>query len=208
MQYIQEAFEQLKALEKAEIKQRLHEASDSDTNKTLDDIRHSSQKYSSAGTSINSAKLPAVFKMVKFKPNTINLDYGGGKFDNAVEFLAKQGVTSLVYDPFNRTTEHNSKVLNMIRKAGGADTATLSNVLNVIAEEEIRIEVLENIKKLLKPSGILYITVYEGKGNNEGGESQKGQSFQLNRKTADYLEEIQRVFPNASRKGKLIVATK
>lgn len=40
----------------------------------------------------------------------------------------------------------------------------------------------------------------DGKTNKSG--------YQLNKKTADYLEEIQQIFPNAKRKGKLIMATK
>ena len=34
-----------------------------------DDFVSDEQEFSSAATSINSSKLPAVFKMVKFKPN-------------------------------------------------------------------------------------------------------------------------------------------
>lgn len=60
----------------------------------------------------------------------------------------------------------------------------------------------ENISKLVKSGGTVYITVYEGKGNNAEGPTKSG--YQLNRKTADYLEEIQQVFPDAKRKGKLI----
>ena len=102
-----------------------------------DDISISDQKYSSANTSINSSKLPTIFSLVDFKPNTINLDYGGGKFDNAVEFLAQKDVKNLIFDPYNRSSAHNQEVLKEIRDNGGADTATLSNVLNVIQEKEI-----------------------------------------------------------------------
>ena len=169
-----------------------------------DDINVSDQKYSSANTSINSSKLPVIFSLIDFKPNTVNLDYGGGKFDNATEFLAQKDVKNLIFDPYNRSSAHNQEMLKEIRDNGGADTATLSNVLNVIQEKEIRKEVLENIKKLLKPSGTLYITVYEGKGNSEESETKAG--YQLNRKTADYIDESAEVFPTVSRKGKLIIA--
>lgn len=165
------------------------------------------QEYSSADTSINSGKLPAVFNMVTFKSGSINLDYGGGKFDNAAAYLSeKYDATNLVYDPYNRSAKHNSEVIKQIRANGGADTATCSNVLNVIQEESARIKVLENIKKLVKPSGEVYITVYEGNGSGQGKVTQNNKSYQLNKKTADYLEEIQSVFPDAARKGKLIIA--
>lgn len=183
------------------------------TNRYLDDeleedfeISDTNQKYTSAATSINSSKLPAIFKMINLPSGTINLDFGGGRFDNVAEYYADKGVTNLVYDPYNRSSEHNSNVLNQIKKNGGADSVTCSNVLNVIAEPEARLTVIKNIYNLAKSGAPCYFTVYEGSGSGEGAETKSG--YQLNKKTADYLEEIQEVFPNAKRKGKLIVATK
>lgn len=171
----------------------------------LDDIQEINQEFTSENTSINSTKLPAIFKMVSFEPDTINLDMGGGKFDNATEYLSEYDVTNLIYDPYNRSKAHNSKVIKTLKSAGGADTATCSNVLNVIKEPEARIGVLKNMSKLVKPGGDIYITVYEGRGDSNEGRTKSG--YQLNRKTADYLDEIQEVFPDARRRGKLITAT-
>lgn len=168
----------------------------------FDDIKEIGQEFTSENTSINSKKLPAIFNMVTFNPGTINLDYGGGRFNNVAEYLKQYDVINLVYDPYNRSSEHNQEVIRLIREHGGADTATCSNVLNVIKEPEVRLNVLKNISKLVKSGGTVYITVYEGKGNNAEGPTKSG--YQLNRKTADYLEEIQQVFPDAKRKGKLI----
>lgn len=174
---------------------------DSDYN---DDIQEIDQEFTSENTSINSKKLPAIFKMVSFEPGTINLDMGGGKFDNVADYLSEYDVTNLVYDPYNRTKEHNREVVKTIRQVGGADTATCSNVLNVIKEPEARRNVLVNMSKLVKPGGEIYITVYEGSGKGNEGPTKSG--YQLNRKTADYLHEIQEVFPDARRRGKLIIA--
>lgn len=160
------------------------------------------QEYTSKNTSINSTKLPKIFSLVHFDSGTTNIDYGGGKFDNATEYLSKMDVRNYIYDPYNRTEEHNRKVIDLINERGGADTATCSNVLNVIKEPEIRQNILENIKRLVKPEGNIYITVYEGSG--DGNETPTKAGYQLNKKTEDYLEEIRRVFPNAIRKGKLI----
>lgn len=174
-----------------------------------DDFKSSEQEFSSANTSINSSKLPAVFSKVKFKPGTINLDYGGGKFDNATEFLAQQDVTNLIFDKFNRSDEHNRDVIKKVRQNGGADTATCSNVLNVIKERDIRVnEVIKNIYSLLKSGGTAYFTVYEGTGAGDSRETKAG--YQLNKKTADYIEEIAEIFGdnNVSRKGSVIVAKK
>lgn len=176
------------------------------TNEDAEDVELDTpeQKYSSAKTSINSTKLPAIFGLVDFEQGTINLDYGGGKFDNATEALSERGVTNLIYDPFNRSKEHNDKVLSTVRENHGADTITCSNVLNVIAEPVVRLSVISNIRKLLKSTGVAYFTVYEGSGSGEGKETSSG--YQLNRKTADYIQEIAQVFPNTQRRGKLIIA--
>lgn len=167
-----------------------------------DDITEMDQEYTSEKTSINSNKLPAIFKLVDWKPGTINLDFGGGKFDNAAEYLSEYDVTNLVYDPYNRSKAHNQDVIKQIKSAGGADTATCSNVLNVIKEPDVRRNVLTNIKRLVKPTGKVFITVYEGSGKGDEGPTKSG--YQLNRKTEDYLEEVKEVFPDAKRKGKLI----
>ena len=53
--------------------------------KMKDDI--DDEEYKSSETSINSKKLPAVFSKISLKPGTINLDYGGGKFDNVARAL-------------------------------------------------------------------------------------------------------------------------
>lgn len=170
-----------------------------------DDLDHPDQEYDSAATSINSTKLPAIYRMIKLQPGTVGVDFGGGKFDNAIEYLRDQDVTLCVYDPYNRSAEHNREVLRTLRANGGADFAINSNVLNVIKEPEARKGVLENIKKITKSGAPIYITVYEGRGDAKEGVTKSG--YQLNRKTADYLEEIQEVFPDAKRRGKLIVAT-
>lgn len=179
--------------------------SSEETDADEDDLEHPDQEYDSAATSINSNKLPAIYRMIKLQPGTVGVDFGGGKFDNAVEYLRDQDVTLCVYDPYNRSAEHNREVLRTLRANGGADFAINSNVLNVIKEPEARKGVLENIKKITKPGAPIYITVYEGRGDAKEGVTKSG--YQLNRKTADYLEEIQEVFPDATRKGKLIVAT-
>ena len=172
-------------------------------------IREAEQKYNSAVTSINSSKLPAVFSKVKFEPDTINLDYGGGKFDNVAEYLKdKYNVTNLVYDKYNRDSAHNNEVLKKVKDNGGADTVTCSNVLNVIAEPEIRQEVIQDLKKYLKPGGTCYITVYEGNGSGEGKANDKRQSYQTNMKLDDYIDEVSKVFPNVKKNKGMLVCTK
>lgn len=168
------------------------------------DIENPEQEFSSAATSINSTKLPAIYSMVNFRSGDVVVDFGGGKFDNAVNYLKDKGVTLLVYDPYNRSAEHNKEVLRILKEHGGADAAVNSNVLNVIKEPEAREAVLRNIKKITKRGAPIYITVYEGRGDGAEGPTKSG--YQLNRKTGDYMNEVEKVFSNVKRKGKLITA--
>lgn len=168
------------------------------------DIENPEQEFSSAATSINSNKLPAIYNMVEFRPGDVVVDFGGGKFDNAVNYLKDKDVTLLVYDPYNRSAEHNKEVLRLLKEHGGADAAVNSNVLNVIKEPEAREAVLKNIKKITKRGAPIYITVYEGRGDGAEGPTKSG--YQLNRKTGDYMDEVGKVFSNVKRKGKLITA--
>lgn len=170
-----------------------------------DGLDHPDQEFDSADTSINSTKLPAIYKMISIPEGSVGIDFGGGKWDNAIEHIRDLGATLCVYDPYNRSKAYNKETLKTLRANGGADWAVTSNVLNVIKEPSARKAVLENISKITKSGAPIYITVYEGRGDGKEGVTKSG--YQLNRKTADYIEEIQEVFPDAKRKGKLIVAT-
>lgn len=176
-----------------------------DLDEAISDLSHPEQEFDSAATSINSNKLPAIYRMVNFNKGDVVIDFGGGRFDNAVEYIKDKGATLVVYDPYNRSAEHNEQVLATLEENGGADAAVNSNVLNVIKEPEARKAVLQNIKQLTKPGAPIYITVYEGRGDGVEGPTKSG--YQLNRKTEGYLDEVREVFPDAIRKGKLIVAT-
>lgn len=104
------------------------------------DIAHAlaigkAQAYDSRATSRN--QVPALFRAVPWVADTVNLDVGGGRFDRGTEYLAEQGVTSLVFDPFNRSEQHNIAVLKRV-KSRRADTATIANVLNVIKEPGVQ----------------------------------------------------------------------
>lgn len=170
-----------------------------------DDLDHPDQEFDSADTSINSTKLPAIYKMITIPEGSVGIDFGGGKWDNAIEHIRDLGATLCVYDPYNRSKAYNKETLKTLRANGGADWAVTSNVLDVIKEPSARKAVLENISKITKSGAPIYITVYEGRGDGKAGQTKSG--YQLNRKTKDYMEEIQEVFPDAKRKGKLIVAT-
>jgi ankyrin repeat protein/methyltransferase family protein len=169
------------------------------------------QELTSAKTSVRQIPKPVkiLINNNELQPRTINLDIGGGKFENMTLFLSKFGVTNYVYDPFNRSEEHNEMVLEKT-KDGQSDSVTLFNVLNVIKEKENQIKVLEQAKNAIKDNGKVYIySNYYVKG--EGAREIKGRnSFQQNYKLNDILSIVKDVFPNAYLDKKLmcVVATK
>lgn len=138
------------------------------------------QAISSAETSINKAKVPAVFSKVgklgddfTWKEGSVNLDIGGGRFNTATEFLAERGVKNHIYDPFNRTRRENALAVKNAGR-GRADTVTVSNVLNVIAEREAQLRVLQQAWDALKPGGRAYVTVYQGAADGLGKATKAG----------------------------------
>ena len=144
------------------------------------------QKYTSKNTCINI--VPSLFKKVKWRSGTCNLDYGGGKYETTTLFLAMQGVKNKVYDPYNRTYSHNKEILEYVY-SHGIDTVTLSNVLNVIKEKELRNYVIRECYNILYLDSFLYIKVYEGNKSGIGKETKKG--WQENRRLKTYIEEIE-----------------
>ncbi len=141
-----------------------------------------SQAYDSRNTSRN--QVPALFKQVGWTSGTVNLDVGGGRYDRGTAYLADQGVTSLVFDPFNRSEAHNLAVLRRLTLKR-ADTATIANVLNVIKEGSVRAAVLRFAAKFTRPGGLVYIDVHEGDRSGRGRPTRDG--YQTNLRAAAYL---------------------
>ena len=157
------------------------------------------QEFSSADTSINQVRLPAAFNKLAreevwldfFDKGGINFDIGGGRFDNATNFLEDYNVTNIVYDPFNRSDVHNK---NAVQKGanGKADTVTINNVLNVIQEEANQMQTLEQAYNALKVGGVAYISVYEGNKTGQGKQTSKG--WQNNKSLNEYVPLVRKVF--------------
>ncbi|MBO4304819.1 MAG: hypothetical protein J6A21_09570 [Lentisphaeria bacterium] len=160
------------------------------------------QKFSSGNTSLR--QVAAGFRKIDFAPGTVNLDLGGGKFDEGTKYLAEKGVKNLVFDPVNRSEENNREVFRTVSN-GGVDTVSCNNVLNVIREASARDNVILQAAKALKENGTAYFTVYEGDGSGQGRQTQ-ADAWQENRKAADYLEEIRKHFSDVQLKNKVITA--
>lgn len=157
--------------------------------------RPAHQFYSSRTTAIRypdpETRAPVIFSEFRRKSEQVrlgprNLDLGGGPYDDITQWLAPLGVTNLVYDPYARSPEENMQVQRAILEQR-ADTVTVSNVLNVIKESDIRLELIATAWDSLLAGGTAYFSVYSDGGSKE--DSQRD-VFQSGRNIKAYLSEI------------------
>lgn len=167
------------------------------------------QTFTSKRTSINSGKIPKAYTIYEekyggFRPGSTILDYGGGKFDNAVHYMAKKGCNVMIYDPYNRTVLHNNKVLSHFRHHA-PDYIICCNVLNIIKEDEIVEKTIAKIKRLSDRHTVVIFKIWPGNRLGRGMATGDDQ-WQRNQKLEEYLPVIKKYFPNAEKKYDLIVA--
>ena len=170
------------------------------------------QEITSAVTSINATKLPALFKKVKWLPGTRNADIGAGRFTNVSDFLSKAGVDNFRFDPFNMQMEENLETIKHIH-GGQCHTATVTNTLNVIQCPIARATIILLAHDALRAGGTLFVQIHEGDKSGLGRISQKAKdgrplAWQENRRTRDYLREIDPLFNMIAVKENIIIATK
>ena len=155
------------------------------------------QTVTSAATSINKNKLPAIYgKLSGILHDCYLVDYGCGKYtDLQKKWSEDRNINYLPYDPFNQSEEMNAETLQKweeARKENALPVVVIcSNVLNVIDSDDVVWEVVESCRRW---SDLLYVTVYEGNGSGIGKKTGKD-SYQRNAKLRDYL----RFFPAAAR---------
>lgn len=166
------------------------------------------QKYTSEKSSIK--QVPAGFNIVDkyfgWKPNTVNFDIGGGKYDLMSEKLQEKNVTNLIYDPYNRDSTRNLMVLEHILTFQ-ADTATIFNVLNVIMEYENQLAVLLMAYNGLKRHGQVFVRSAYMNPNKVSGLTKSG-TYQHYLKQEDYLKIVRVIFPSAKLEHGIIYAYK
>ena len=142
---------------------------------------------------------------IGFVPGSVILDYGGGKYDFAIQFAKNMGCKLVVYDPYWRTSLYNKAAIDVFKKH--PDYIVCANVLNVIKENEVVEDVVSKIHTLSKAGTIVIFCVFAGNGTGHGKQT-KENSWQRNQKTDAYLPLIRRYFPNAIKKYDLIIARK
>ena len=154
------------------------------------------QKYSSAETSL--CIVNKVYTHYTFASGSNVLDYGGGKYDLNTRFMKERGVDVSVYDKFNRSEDHNARVLRAARQRR-PDYVVCSNVLNVIMEDEVVDGILEDMASF---GSRTIIAVYEGDRTGTGRETSKG--YQRNAKLAAYIPMVEKHFDIISKRGGML----
>ena len=145
------------------------------------------QTYTSANTSVNSKRLPAIYKKIdwyriKLQYNKlVVLDIGAGKYTQHIkEYIESKGGEYIPYDPYNLSPADNLYAFANFHRA----TAIIcSNVFNVIKEEKVIYDLHGMITKYNVP---YFISVYEGDKSWIGHETKKG-CWQRNEAIDAYL---------------------
>ena len=152
------------------------------------------QRRTSAATSINSKKLPAVYGKFDFPAGSVVLDYGCGRYTDHIR-AALPGVDYLPVDPYNQPDAVNSNslarlyLLTLLNRC--PVTVVCSNVLNVVdSDDTVRAIVNKLLSIAADTRGRAIFTVYEGDRSGAGRETGPD-AWQRNEKLRDYL----RFFP-------------
>jgi hypothetical protein len=165
------------------------------------------QAFTSANTSVNRAKLPAVYGKAKLSRTTpFVVDFGCGKYTEHIRSaLDMQNKILYPYDPYNQPDAVNLHTLDFVRWAMNKRIEidlVCSNVLNVIDSEGEISRICHYIEGVTSATGgTAFVTVYEGDRSGIGRQTGKD-SYQRNAPLRDYL----RFFHNATiRNGMIIV---
>ena len=154
------------------------------------------QKYTSKNTSVNSKKIPALFSKFSFEGKSV-LDYGCGKYPEIIkEYVEGCSGRYFGYDPYNLGNE--------IPKSQTFDVVTISNVLNVIQEDEV-IESI--IREAMKIANTAIVSIYEGDKSGIGRMTKKD-CYQRNQSRDWYYNFISNMGYKAEIKSGCILITK
>ena len=145
------------------------------------------QTYTSANTSVNSKRLPAIYKKIDWYRiknrygDLIVLDIGAGKYTQHIkEYIESKGGEYIPYDPYNLSPADNLYASANFHRA---NVIICSNVFNVIKEMDVIYDLHEMIIKYNVP---YFISVYEGDKSWIGHETKKG-CWQRNETIDAYL---------------------
>ena len=166
------------------------------------------QNYTSAATSINSTKLPAVYTRVSdsaYQWADKLLDYGCGRYvTHLIKYAAQHSALPddeyyhycwwYGYDRYNRDTADNARALDDYAENSSARRMVFcSNVLNVVDSDEVVAGIAGFLTACAISGAAVFITVYEGDKSGIGRET-KADCYQRNEKIAEYLKYFDKNF--------------
>lgn len=151
------------------------------------------QQFTSKNTSINSTKLPTVYRKATFSAPYV-LDYGCGKYTEHIKsFIESQGKSFFPYDKYNQDMYTNRNTLDFIewicsRSAPVKIDVVCSNVLNVIDSDSEVQYICSTIEYIVSRSGGKgFVTVYDGDRSGVGRQTGKDQ-YQRNEPIKNYIK--------------------
>jgi len=128
------------------------------------------------------------------------LDFGGGRWSDAQEFLLAAGIHCNVYDPYNRSQAENKVALE-----ARYDAMMCCNVLNVLTNNVLP-RAIEDMATICEHSkiGVVVVTVYE-RNKTGHGEMSGIDEYQRNERLKDYAPRLGLYFRNIRKVGKALV---
>ena len=171
------------------------------------------QNYTSAATSINSTKLPAIYNKLTdsaYLWTSSYLDFGCGRYTQHIadhvatrayevaqqsrEHFGHVGIWH-GYDAYNQSEEENELELEAFREESEFfnQMVVCSNVLNVIDSEETIAWIAARLMTWADSGAAVFITVYEGDRTGIG-RATKADCYQRNEKIVDYLKYFDKNF--------------
>lgn len=169
----------------------------------------SKQKYHSTCTNADFKAKGIIYGVNNglFKNDSVNIDIGSGKFTTVQKFLKKKcNVYSIMYDPFMQPSSQNQKVVQWI-KENKTFTSTVSNVLNVIEEEDVVLNTINQACRSIIEDGLSIFTIYEGNKSGEG-EPTGDDGYQRNQTASEYVPMCKKYFSNVDKTGNVIICSK
>ncbi len=143
------------------------------------------QTVTSANTSINKSKMPAIYGKIRVDMERV-LDYGCGRYtEHLYNFCKSNYAAFFPYDPYNQPQWKNEISCKLL-KENPATVGIMSNVLNVIDSEDAIKDAIEHAVSMIRADRFLYITIYEGDRSGVGKYTSKD-SYQRNMRTKDYI---------------------
>ena len=172
------------------------------------------QKYTSAATSINASKLPVIYNKLTDEAYlwaSSYLDFGCGRYTQHIadhvatkayevaqkaprEYRDHMGIWH-GYDAYNRTEEENEFELAAFREESEFfnQIVVCSNVLNVIDSEEVIAWIAARLMTWADAGAAIMVTVYEGDKSGVGRVT-KADCYQRNEKIVSYLKYFDKNF--------------